>query len=60
MKLSSPAVFFGSVFVAVGLSYLLEAMGFWSPRPGIVLPVVLIVGGLALAVSGLGGVRRQP
>ena len=58
MRLSRSALFFGVLFVAVGAAYLLEDLGVWTLRAGVFLPIVLVVGGLALTVSAFAGQRR--
>jgi len=58
MRMSRAAVFFGSVFTAVGLAYLFEDLGVWDLRAAFFLPVVLMVAGFALTVSALTSDRR--
>jgi hypothetical protein len=60
MKLNSAAIFFGCAFVALGGGHLLAELGGWDLRTDVLLPVILIIGGLGLAVSGLIIGRRTP
>lgn len=43
----------GAVFCTVGLAYLLEEVGVWEVQLGVLLPLLLVVGGVVLAVSAL-------
>ena len=60
MKLNSAAIFFGCVFVALGAAHLIAELGGWTLPADVLLPLVHIIGGLGLAVSGLTADRRNP
>jgi hypothetical protein len=47
------AVMFGAVFIALGGAFLLEDLGYWSLELSYVFPALLIVAGLALALTAL-------
>lgn len=50
-RLDRAAVAWGAVFLTVGLAFLLDELGVWRVQLGILVPLLLIVAGLALAVS---------
>ncbi|HVM20687.1 MAG TPA: DUF5668 domain-containing protein [Egibacteraceae bacterium] len=58
MKIDRSAVMFGVVFVALGVAYLLDDLGMWTVQVTYLWPVLLIVAGLALAATAIGGDRR--
>jgi cytochrome c oxidase subunit IV len=47
----------GLLFTVVGLTYLLQALGVWEVRGEVLLPILLIVAGGAVLVTGLTGGR---
>ena len=60
MKLHVGTLFAGLVFLVVGLTFMTEALGWWSLQMvdlRYVGPIVLIAGGLAVTASAL--TRRQ-
>jgi hypothetical protein len=50
-RLDRAAVAWGAVFCTLGVAFLLDELGVWRVQLGVVIPLVLIVAGLALAVS---------
>ena len=54
MNADRGSVLWGLVFVTVGGAYLLDALDVWVVRATYLLPVLLIVAGLAVAVTALG------
>jgi cytochrome c oxidase subunit IV len=50
-RLDRPSLVWGAVFCTVGLAYLLQELGVWDVRLGVIVPLLLIVAGLALALS---------
>lgn len=57
-RLDRSALVWGAVFCTVGLAYLLEEFGVWNVQVGVLLPLLLIVAGVALAVSAVAGDPR--
>ena len=51
------ALVWGLLFTVVGLTYLLQALGVWDVRGEVLLPILLIVAGGAVLVTGLAGDR---
>ncbi len=51
------AVVWGLLFTVVGLTYLLQALGVWDVRGEVLLPILLIVAGGAVLVTGFVGDR---
>lgn len=52
------AVMFGAMFVVLGAVYLLEDIGVWAIQLSYLFPAMLIVAGVALALTALGPERR--
>lgn len=44
----------GAAFLAIGLAYTFEALGWWNVDGRIFFPVLLILAGIAIVVSGFG------
>lgn len=59
MSLDRTALVWGAVCTVLGLTFLLDELGVWDVRPAVILPVLLVVAGLTLLVTGLGGRREQ-
>lgn len=56
MKLHVGTLFAGLVFLAVGLTFMTEALGWWSLQVAdlrYLAPIALIAGGLAVTASAL-------
>jgi cytochrome c oxidase subunit IV len=53
------ALVWGLLFTVVGLTYLLQALGVWDVRGEVLLPVLLIVAGGAVLVTGFVGDRSE-
>lgn len=51
-QLDRSALVWGAVFTVLGGTFLLEEAGVWSVRAGVLVPVLLIVAGLVLVLSG--------
>lgn len=51
------ALVWGVLFVMVGVVYLLQALGVWEVRGQVLLPVLLIVAGVTVIVTGVMGGR---
>lgn len=49
--LDRSSLVWGAIFLTVGAAYLLEEFDVWDVRLGVIVPLLLIVAGLALAVS---------
>jgi hypothetical protein len=45
------ALTWGAVFATLGVAFLLDELGVWQVHLGVLLPLLLIVAGLALALS---------
>ena len=56
-KLDRSALVWGAVFTMVGVAFLLQEAGVWQVRAEVLLPVLLIVAGVVLVLSGL--VRQE-
>ena len=52
------AVVFGTLFFLIGGAYLLEDLGVWAIELSYFFPALLIVAGLALALTALGPEQR--
>jgi hypothetical protein len=52
-------LFAGVVFVLAGIVFLLDALEVWKLRRDYVVPLVLILGGLAVLLSGWSGGSRR-
>jgi Flp pilus assembly protein TadG len=50
-RLNRPAIAWGAVFCTIGGAFLLEELGVWTVQIGVLIPLLLIVAGAALAVS---------
>ena len=55
--LDRSALVWGLLFTVVGLTYLLQALDVWQVRGEVLLPVLLIVAGGAVLVTGFTGER---
>lgn len=44
----------GGAFFAIGLAYVFEALGWWTVDGRIFFPVLLILAGIAIVLSGFG------
>lgn len=53
------AVTFGTVFFAVGGVYLLEGLGVWSIQLSYLFPALLIILGVALALTAIRPEQRR-
>jgi cytochrome c oxidase subunit IV len=53
------ALVWGLLFTVVGLTYLLQEFGVWDVRGEVLLPVLLIVAGGAVLVTGFAGDRSE-
>ena len=51
------ALVWGLLFTVVGLTYLLQGLGVWDVRGEVLLPILLIVAGGAVLVTGFVGER---
>lgn len=51
MSFDRAALSWGAVFCVLGVAFLLEELGVWRVHIGVLLPLLLIVAGIALAVS---------
>lgn len=49
------ALVWGTLFVVVGITYLLQALGVWEVRGEVLLPLLLILAGLIVVVTGVRG-----
>jgi hypothetical protein len=56
-RLDRAALVWGAVFTIVGGAFLLQELGVWRVRADVFLPVLLIVAGVLLAVTGMS--RRE-
>lgn len=54
------AVVWGVFFIGAGIAFLLDRLDVWTLRARYVLPVLLIVLGAAILLSGRGWVRGGP
>jgi hypothetical protein len=54
-RLHRGAIVAGALFVVIGLAFLLDAADIVDLRPAIVLPVALVIAGLALLATAWSG-----
>jgi hypothetical protein len=58
MTVNRSAVTWGVVFLAFGAAFLMDDLGVWRLELAYLLPVLLILAGLALTATSLTGERR--
>lgn len=51
--LNRSSLVWGAVFCVIGLAFLLEEVGVWQVRLSVLLPTLLVAGGLVLAASAV-------
>lgn len=53
-RLDRGALVWGAVFTVIGVTFLAAEVGGWTVRADVFLPLLLIIAGVVLAVSGVG------
>jgi hypothetical protein len=53
-RLDRAALVWGTVFVVLGMAFLLQELGLWQVRAEILMPLLLMLAGVLVIATGLG------